>query len=100
MNFKNDGFNERNNYIRNSNDINRLRKNGPSNIDNSFAKMRVLENKPNINTSDHDVKIRVEEVRGNRENFVIRNNNMRNANTKSNSNNPVTQALNRNMFKR
>ena len=43
MNFRTDGFNERTNYIHNSNNLNKLRKNGPSNIDSSFAKMRTEE---------------------------------------------------------
>ena len=39
-------------------------------------------------------------AKGNQENFVLRNNNMRNANAKPVQNNPVMNALNRNMFKR
>ncbi len=100
MNYNTDGFNDRNIYIRNSNDKNRLRENGPSNLDGSFAKMRVEENKPDVKTVNRDKSETNYEVRGNRENFVIMNNNMRNANVKTNSNNPVSNALNRNMFKK
>ena len=100
MNYNTDGFNERSIYIHNSNDMNRLNQNGPSNFDNSFAKMKVEENRSDVKTVDTDVNFRYEEAKGNKENFVLRNNNMRNVNTKPNMNNPVAQALNRNMFKR
>lgn len=100
MNYNTDGFNERQNFIHNSNDANRLKKSGPSNFDNSFAQMKVQENKPDIQTVDTDVNIECEEVRGSRENFLLRNNNMRNANSKPAMNNPVSMAMNRNMFKR
>lgn len=99
MNYNTDGFNERTNYIHNSNDINRLKKNGPSNFDNSFAKMRAEEHKSDVETTKQDAVITTEETRGSKDNFVIRNNNMRNANTIPNNNNPVSNALNRNMFK-
>ena len=98
MNFNTDGFNERTNYIRNSNDINRLNKNGPSNFDNSFAKMRVEENKNLVKTVNTDSTILKEEARGNIDNFVLRQNNMRNANKTINNNNPVSDALNKNRF--
>lgn len=100
MNYNTDGFNERNIYIHNSIDMNKLNQNGPSNFDNSFAKMKVEENRSDVKTVDTDVNFTYEEARGNRENFVLRNNNMRNANARPNMNNPVAQALNRNMFKR
>lgn len=100
MNFNTDGFNERNNYIHNSNDMNRLNKMGPSNIDSSFAQMKVLENKPNVETANTDTQIIKQEVRGSKENFILRNNNMMNANAKPLSNNPVSNAMNRNMFKK
>jgi len=99
-NYNTDGFNERNNYIRNANDMNRLNQNGPSNFDNSFAKMRVNENRPDIKTVEVNHEIIIEETRGNRENFVVRNANMRNFNVKPSSNNPISNAMNRNMFKR
>ena len=100
MNFNTDGFNERTTYIRNSNDINNLQNNGPSNFDNSFAKMRSEERRDLVTTTDQDKVFVEEEVRGNKENFLLRNNNMRNFNSKPNMNNPVSNALNRNMFKR
>ena len=99
-NYNTDGFNERLNYIRNSNDLNQLKCNGPSNFDNSFAKMRSEERRNLVQTINQDKVDVVEEVRGNRDNFVLRNNNMRQANAKSIMNNPVSNALNRNMFKR
>ncbi len=98
MNFSTDGFNNRTNYIHNANDRNRLNKMGPSNIDNSFAKMKVEENKPDIKTVNTDSTFIKEEVRGNRDNFVLRNNNMMNVNRKVNPNNPVSNAMNRNRF--
>lgn len=100
MNYNTDGFNERTNYIHNSNDMNRLKKEGPSNFDNSFAQMRVDERKNLVETTNQDKVIVTEEVRGNQDNFVLRNNNMRNVNVKPTANNPVSNALNRNMFKR
>lgn len=89
MNYNTDGFNERTNFINNSNDRNRLSKMS-HNYDNSLAKIRINENRPNIQTVNHDKIISVEEVRGLKENFIIRNNNINNAN----------KHLNRNMFKR
>lgn len=100
MNYNTDGFNERTNYIHNSNDMNRLKKNGPSNFDNSFAQMRVEERRNLVETTNNDEVIIEKEVRGNKENFIIRNNNMNRVNSKPIVNNPVSAALNRNMFKR
>ena len=100
MNFNTDGFNNRTNYIQNSNDKNRLNKTGPSNIDNSFAKMRVEENKPDIKTVDTSLTFTKEESRGSKDNFVLRNKNMMSANRKIDPNNPVSNAMNRNMFKK
>ena len=99
MNFSGDGFNERTNYIHNSNDENRV-KNNPSNFDNSFAQMRTEERRGLVETTNQDEVIVIEEAKGNKENFLIRNNNMNRVNTKPNMNNPVSNALNRNMFKR
>ena len=98
MNFNTDGFNERTNFINNANDRNRLNKMGPSNIDSSVAKMKINENKPNIQTVNTDKTILKEEARGNRENFLLRNNSMMNVNRKVNPNNPVRDALNKNKF--
>ena len=100
MNYNTDGFNERTNYIHNSNDLNKLNANGPSNFDNSLAKMRSEERRDLVQTVNHDKVEVVEETRGNRDNFILRNNNMRQANVKPTMNNPVSNALNRNMFKR
>ena len=100
MNYNTDGFNERTNYIHNSNDLNRLNANETSNFDNSFAKMRSEERRDLVQTVNHDKAEVIEEIRGNRENFIIRNNNMRQATVKTTMNNPVNNALNRNMFKR
>ena len=100
MNFNTDGFNERSIYIHNSNDANRLKQNGTSNIDNSMAKMRVKENKPDVETVNTDKSIYIEETKGNRENFILRNNNLNNFNRPINQNNPVSRAMNNNMFKR
>ena len=98
MNYNTDGFNERSIYLHNQNDRNKLNKMGPSNIDSSFAKMKINENRPDIKTINTDKKIIREDVRGNKENFVLRNNNMMNANTKVNPNNPVSNAMNKNLF--
>ena len=100
MNYNTDGFNERTNYVHNSNDRNRLNREGPNNIDSSFAQMRVDERRNLVTTTDQDKVIVTEEVRGNKDNFLIRNNNMRQANVKPTMNNPVRDAMNRNMFKK
>ena len=99
MKFNTDGFNERMNYINNSNGLNRI-KNNTNNFDNSFAKMRTDERRDLVTTTSQDQILVTEEVRGNKDNFLIRNNNMNRVNTKPNMNNPVNDALNRNMFKR
>lgn len=98
MNFNTDGFNERTNFINNANDRNRLNKMGPINSDSSVAKMRINENKPDIQTVNTDKTVFTEEAKGNRENFLIRNNSMMNVNRKVNPNNPVRAALNKNKF--
>jgi len=98
MNFNTDGFNERTNFINNANDRNRLNKMGPSNSDSSVAKMRIIENRPNIETVNTDKTILKAEARGNKENFLLRNNNMMNVNRKINPNNPVRDALNKKNF--
>ena len=100
MNYNTDGFNERTNYIHNSNDINKLNSSGTSNFDNSFAQMRIDERRNLVETTNQDKVVVTEEVRGNRDNFLLRNNNMRQANVKPTMNNPVSNALNRNMFKK
>lgn len=100
MKYNTDGFNERMNYIFNSNDQNKLAKNGPSNVDSSFAKMRVDERKGLVETTNNDKAIIVEEHRGNKDSFIIRNNNINRVNQTVNKDNPVARALNKNMFKR
>lgn len=100
MSYNIDGFNERTNYIRNSNDINRINKNGPNSFDNSFAKMRSEERKNLVSTTNQDKTIVNYDVRGNRDNFLIRNNAMNNVNQKPIKNNPVSNALNKNMFRK
>jgi hypothetical protein len=99
MNFNTDGFNDRTNYIHNANDINRLKKMNSSNIDNSFAKMKMEENRPDIKTVNKDKEFSKENIRGNKDNFILRNNNMMNVNKKVNSNNPVSRAMDKNRFK-
>ena len=100
MNYNTDGFNNRSVYINNANDMSKIQKNGPSNIDNSVAKMRMAENRPDIQTVNSDKKIEKVEARGSRENFVLRNHNIMNVNKTFNSNNPVSNALNKNTFKK
>lgn len=91
-----DGFNERMNYIKNSNNI-REKKN---NFDNSFAKMRAEERRNIVKTSNFDSSSNYFQIRGNKENFILRNNALNNVNHKELSNDPVKDALNRNMFKK
>ena len=100
MNFNTDGFNERTNYIHNSNDVNRVKLNEASNIDSSFAKMKMDERKANIQTVVTDKTFIKEDVSGSKDDFIIRNNNMMNANRKINSNNPVRNAMNKNAFRK
>ena len=97
MKFNVDGFNERTNYIHNSNGLNKLRKNGPSNFDNSFAKMRTDERRNLVSTTNQDKIFINEETRGNKDNFLLRNNNMNRVNSKSTT---TSNLSNRNMFKR
>ena len=100
MNYNGDGFNERSNYIHNCNDINKLKKNEFNNFDNSFAKMKSEEHKYDVKTVNNDKVFVKQEAKGNIENFVLRNTNMRNVNVVQPSNNPVANALNKNMFKK
>ena len=75
----NGGFNERNNYIRNSVDRNIINKVGPTNVDSSFAQMNVNAHKNDVETVNTDEVQVVPEVHGNKENFILRNTNMMNA---------------------
>lgn len=97
-NYNTDGFNERSIYIHNANDMNKLKENNPT-FDNSFAKMRTEERRNKVETTNNDVINSNEEIRGNKDSFIIRNSKMNNFNAKVNPNNPVQNALNRNMFK-
>jgi len=101
MNYNTDGFNERNIYIHNSNDKSRINNNINSrNNDSSIVQMRINENKPEVKTVNLDKTINLEETRGNRENFVVRNSRLLNSNVRVNPNNPVARALNNNLFKK
>ena len=75
----NDGFNERMNYIHNSLDKQKVDKLGPSNVDSSFAQMNVNSHKNDVKTVDTNQVVVTPEVRGNKENFIVRNKNMMNA---------------------
>ena len=90
-----DGFSERRLAFLNSND---KRKSLPK-TDSSFAEMMIKENSSDVKTTSHDFASIQEEVRGNRENFVVRNFKINNANIQPKSN-PVSDALNRNRFKK
>ena len=97
----NDGFNERTNYIRNSVDKNNLSKMGPNNIDSSFAQMNVNAHKNDVETVDTDKVEVVPEVQGNKENFVLRNSDILNAQMDMNSSNlnePSVQINNNNLM--
>ena len=100
MSYNLDGFNNRMVYINNANDASMINMNGPSNSDSSVAKMRIAENKPDIQTVNYDKTIEKVEAKGSRENFVLRNNNMMNVNRRVNPNNPVNNTMNRNIFKK
>jgi len=50
-----DGFNERRGYINRNNDLNRINKN--ISFDQSLAKQRIAENKPDIETVDSDKQL-------------------------------------------
>ena len=75
----NDGFNERNNFVRNSVDKSRIDKMGPSNIDSSFAQMNANSHKNDVETVNMDQVQIIPAVKGNKENFILRNKNIMNA---------------------
>lgn len=58
MNYNTDGFNERTNYIHNSNDLNKSQKNS-RNIDTSISKMKILENRTIIKTHNSEDLIKL-----------------------------------------
>ena len=95
MNFNTDGFNERTIYIKNANDLNRVKQMGSIKIDNSVVKMKMDENKPNVNTTNNDKTISTEEAKGRRENFVLRNYNINNVNRQNKNLNNI---INRKSF--
>ena len=53
MNYNTDGFNERTNFIHNSNDLNKSKVN-PKRSDTSFTEMKVRENKSDVKTYNSD----------------------------------------------
>ena len=82
-----DGYNNRSNFIAKSNDMNRLNQNGPSNFDNSFAKMRTEERRNLVTTTDSNIDTKpLEETRGTKDNFVVRNSQLDNLHRMINQN--------------
>ena len=75
----NDGFNERNNYVRNSVDKNKLNKMNHNNVDSSLAQMHSTYHKNDVKTVNTDKVEIIPEVQGNKENFILRNTNIINA---------------------
>ena len=97
----NDGFENRRAFINKSREMNNLKKNGPSNFDNSFAKRRSEERRGLVQTTDSSMNVKpLEEVRGTRDNFVVQNSHVNNFNRPTNQNSRVIDALNNNRFKR
>ena len=96
MSFNTDGFNERRIYVQNENNVRQKR----HNFDNSFAKMRSEERRDLVKTTNQDQVNVVQEVRGSKDNFIVRNNAINNVNHKSIPNNPVMNAMNKNMFRK
>ena len=93
-----DGFNERTTYIKNANGKRRLNTNamlGKNVIhDSSFAQMKVNENKPDVETVNKDYQEYIEDPRGNKDNFVLRNYNLNHINPQ-NKPNPVKDNVNK-----
>ena len=56
MNYNTDGFNERSNFIHNSNDLNKSRMH-PKKVDTSISQMKVTENKSDVKTYNEDSNI-------------------------------------------
>lgn len=90
-----DGFSERRLAFLNSND----KRNQLPKVDNSLAQMMVKDNSADVETANHDSTTIPEEAKGNKENFVIRNYKINTANAPIKSN-PVSDALNRNRYKK
>ncbi len=78
MNFNTDGFNERNIYIHNNNDINNLKKKNISHSRDNLVLMKARENLPNIKTSSNTFIPNCNNVRGRKDNFVLMNKNINN----------------------
>lgn len=74
-----DGFNERTNFIHNALDKNKIEKLGSTKIDSSFAQSNVESHKNDVKTVNTNQGEIITETSGNKENFVIRNKNMINA---------------------
>ena len=95
---KEDGFNNRKIFVMNANNERFNNKSG--NFDNSLAKMN-SERRGLVQTTNSSEPLKpIEEVRGNKENFIIRNNNMNNFGKKPNKDNYVSRALNNNNYKK
>ena len=94
-----DGFNERNIYIHNSNDKNRLNRSKTVEHDSSFAEMKVKENAAPVETYKEEQSNYIGAVKGEQDNFVLQNFNRAHVNQKPVSN-PVSSALERNRFKK
>ena len=56
MNYNTDGFNERTNFIHNSNDLNKAKKNHIQ-LNTSFTEMKIKENSSNVKTHSNDLSI-------------------------------------------
>ena len=80
MNYNTDGFNERNIYIHNANDANRLASRKPVNYDNSLSTFKINENKPDIKTSEGKVLNTSKSV--SEKDFLLRNININNVRNK------------------
>lgn len=94
-----DGFNNRKLYVMNANNS-RFNNNKSGKFDNSLAKMN-SERRNLVQTADSSSTLKpIEDVRGNRENFVIQNNHISNFGKKVPDNNYVSRALNNNRFKK
>lgn len=89
-NYSTDGFNERSNFIHNSNDKKRL-SNMNSNYDNSLVGMRIKENMPDVKTSSSD-NVTINNY-DKMDKTILNNAKMNNLN-KPNLDNPVSRALN------
>ena len=81
MNYNTDGFETRRMVVMNGN-------NKPDgNFDNSFAKMRTEERRNLVTTTDSNIDTKpLEETRGTRDNFVVRNSQIDNLHRMMNQN--------------